>query len=118
MSSFFLLDNKVCSALPTKFGSDGHPIAFSYVQNLSSSGGDSGTHWEYTGDNCCRVPEDNGDSWTFADANDAARGAYLYLEIIGEEVDGVVINDRLMAAKANQDRVLNPSTPIDVDEND
>jgi|SRR5215471_17904175 len=109
MSSFFLLDNVVCPAFPTKAGGNGHPVAFSYVQNLSGTGGDSGTKLETTGDNCCRCPDDDGDSWDVTDANDAARGAFIYLEVSKPgDVDLVEVNNRLHKCKANQDRVLRP----------
>jgi len=110
MSSFYLLDNVVCPALATKAGGDGHPVAFSFVQNLSGTGGGSGDKLENTGDDVCRCPDDNGDSWTVQDANDAARGAFIYLEWTKPgPVDLVEVNQRLHKCKENQDRVLHPN---------
>src|SRR5262245_48346168 len=103
MSSFFLLDHRTCPALPVDIRGDGHPAAFVYWEDLSHTGGELKQH--ETGDNVCRCPDDNGDSWTVADVNDAARGAYVYVEVPKGELNLVEINERLLACKANQDRV-------------
>lgn len=107
MSSFFVLDNVACPALPLHGGHDGHPDKFVFFEDLTSTGvsPSESVKGKYTGANCCRVPADNGDSWTVADANDAARGAFVYIEVVGE-VNMVEVVNRLLATKANQARVL------------
>ena len=107
MSNFFLLDNVVCPALPTAGNEDGRPSKFVFFEDTSSTGGPSDA-LKFTGDHCCEVPDDDGDSWTIADANGPARGAYLWLEVVGR-VDMVEITARLNKAKDNQDRILSPS---------
>src|SRR5262245_24515259 len=112
MSSFFLYDNVVCPAFPTKNDIEtGHPKAFSYIENLSATGGDSGTKLKITGDDVCRVPADNGDSWTVDDAHGAARGAYVYIEVVGP-VDLNEVGRRLDATRKNQKRVLSGGQPV------
>ena len=110
MSSFFVLDNVACPALPLHGGHDGHPDKFVFFEDLTSTGVSptESVKGKYTGANCCRVPADNGDSWTVADANDAARGAFVYIEVVGE-VNMVEVVNRLLATKANQARVLSPA---------
>ena len=103
---FFVLNNVVGPALPLwGRGSDGRPIKFLFWEDLTSTGGEPSSKQGHTGANCCECPDDNGDSWTVADAGEAARGAFIFVEVVGKVNMAEVVN-RLNACKANQKRVM------------
>lgn len=106
MSSFFVLNNVVAPALPLWGRSDGRPTKFLFWEDLTQAGAPSPEPKQgYTGANCCECPDDNGDSWTVADVYEAARGAFIFVEIVGKVNMAEVVN-RLHACKANQKRIF------------
>ena len=103
---FFVLNNVVGPALPLWGRADGRPTKFLFWEDLTQAGAPSPEPKQgFTGANCCECPDDNGDSWTAAVAADKARGAYIFVQIVGKVNMDEVIN-RLHACKANQKRVF------------
>jgi len=108
MSSFFLRDGIDCPALPLRGGTDGHPVKFVYWYDQASVGGPAAPLERYTGENVCRVPDDDGASWTVGDlgrTSEEARGAHLYVEIVGE-VSMIVVNQRLDQAQKYREALV------------
>jgi hypothetical protein len=104
MSSFFVLNNVPAPALPL-WGDGGKATKFVFWEDLTSTGGPPVPKQGFTEANCCECPDDNGDSWTVDDVRGAARGAFIFIEVVGK-VDFGEVNSRLQACKANQKRVF------------
>src|SRR6185436_2303762 len=101
---FFVLNNVVGPALPLASG-NGKATKFVFWEDLSITGGPPVPKQGFTEANCCECPDDNGDSWTVADVSGAARGAFIFIEVVGK-VDFGEVSRRLDACKANQKRVF------------
>lgn len=101
----FLLDGVMC---PAWFGLVGNPLRVAYLYDTPE--GQRDTEIRIT-NNVCLVPDDDGDSWTVADATEAMRGANMVLTV-PDEAGGYTpaqlqaIYDRLNKAYHNQKRVF------------
>ena len=101
----FLLDGVMC---PAWFGLTGDPLRVAYLYDTPEGQHDTQLR---VSNSVCLVPADNGDSWTVADASDAARGAHMVVTVADEAgaytpAQLQAIYNRLIAAYHNQRRVM------------